>query len=654
MSHLKRWLIGSTLSVLYLIASPVSAANKPKRIIGVEFTETQAPRTDEERISIYTTSKVVVRHEDQTEVVYPLSYETLFRSGDRAGPVAAGEIVDKSGKAIIESTPDKNGHRAQGPFYAYGPDGSSLIQIKSARNTNALFLVTQFEYHTEAPLKDMIGTTELYARLPMAVSLSRLKQEPLSGQLSVSSIRNVDLQSIAGIWIPCAASLTPWNTHLAGEEYEPNARVFESEPLEAMNLYLGTSGHLSKDGGANPYRYGHPVEIKVNADGATEVHKRYAMGRLSMELADVMPDERTAYMGDDGRDTMMFMFVADKPRDLSAGALYAGRWYQRSAVNGGTADIRWIKMGHANEKQIDALIRSGIQFSDIFDSVTAEAFNAKPEAYKDYRAVQVYEGQGGARANNSKSVEAPLYLKLKPGMETAAAFLESRRYGAWLGATGEFSKMEGVTHNAETRQLYIAMSYIEGAMLKGKNGQRPADHIELEGDPADLKCGAVYEAEMGSGQRDSDGQPIASRWVVKNMKAMITGATKPEGQTVGAYDRCDTDRIANPDNIKYSSAMRTLFIGEDSANHLNNFLWAYNVDTRRLTRILSGPIGGEWTGLQVVPDANGFAYVMSNVQHPGASNDLKQYPPEIRTKLRDQVDQRGTVGYLRGLPSISR
>ena len=79
----------------------------------------------------------------------------------------------------------------------------------------------------------------------------------------------------------------------------------------------------------------------------------------------------------------------------------------------------------------------------------------------------------------------------------------------------------------------------------------------------------------------------------------------------------NADKIANPDNLKYSEAMRTLFIGEDSGNHVNNFLWAYNVDTKELSRILSCPAGAESTGLHAVDDVNGFSYIMSNFQHPG-------------------------------------
>ncbi|ENK8796109.1 alkaline phosphatase, partial [Acinetobacter baumannii] len=77
------------------------------------------------------------------------------------------------------------------------------------------------------------------------------------------------------------------------------------------------------------------------------------------------------------------------------------------------------------------------------------------------------------------------------------------------------------------------------------------------------------------------------------------------------------EQIASPDNLKFSEKLRTLFIGEDSGNHLNNFLWAYNVDTKQLIRILSTPAGAESTGLHAVDEVNGWTYIMSNFQHPG-------------------------------------
>lgn len=640
-------------SATVVMASAAAAADRKSSatVTGVEFTTTAAPNSVAEMATTYTRSSAIVSYGDGSRKVFPLTHHTLFRSGDRIGGGEAGLVVDHAGRPVMASAPDGKGEQARGPFHAYAPDANSLIRVRDGK-VKKLFLVTQYEYHTEAPLASGTGTMELYAQLPASMSLATLAQDRRSGALKATQLANIDMSGIGGLWIPCAASLTPWNTHLAGEEYEPNARQFEREPLESMNLYLGTPGKTAGEGGANPYRYGHLVEVKVGADGTAQPVKRYAMGRLATELADVMPDERTAYMGDDGRDTMLFMFVADKARDLSAGTLYAAKWEQRSADNGGSANLKWILLGDGKEAEIKTLVDRGIKFSDIFETATPADVKANPEQFKDFRPVFVYEGQGGKGAPGSGAKQEVAYLKLKPGMEEAAAFLESRRYGAMLGATSEFTKMEGVTHNAEDRKLYVAMSYIEAGMLDGQNGERPQDHIRLKGDAKDLACGGIYQARLSGAQRDSTGEAIRSEWVAATLDALLLGARKPFGQPRGAYDACDTERVANPDNIKYSSAMRTLFIGEDSGNHLNNFLWALNIDSGNVARLLSAAVGGEHTGLQVVPNLGGHTYIMGNIQHPGAANDLKKYPEAIKVELRRKIDQRGSIGYLGGLPAI--
>jgi secreted PhoX family phosphatase len=635
------------LALATAFAMPCQGADK---VTGVEFTPTPAPAGATEMAAAYTRSSAIVSYASGARKVFPLSYHTLFRSGERIGSGEAGLVVDVQGKAIATSVADDKGGQAKGPFHAYAPDGNSLIRVSEGK-LEKLFLVTHYEYHTDAPLVSGKGAMELYAQLPASMSLATIDQT--RGMLKATQLANIDMSGIGGLWIPCAASLTPWNTHLGGEEYEPNARQFEHEPLESMNLYLGTPGKMASEGGANPYRYGHLVEVSVAANGKASVAKRYAMGRLAAELAEVMPDQRTAYMGDDGRDTMMFMYVADKARDLTAGTLYAAKWEQRSADNGGSASLKWLRLGHAAESEIKALVDRGIKFSEIFETATAAEVAAKPEQFKDFKAVFVYEGQSGKRAPGSGAKQEVTWLKLKPGMETAAAFLESRRYGALLGATSEFTKMEGVTHNFADRKLYIAMSYIEAGMLDGQNGDRPQDHIKLKGDAKDLVCGGIYQAHLSGAQKDHAGEVIRSEWVATTMDALLLGARKPFGQLYGAFDKCDTDRVANPDNIKYSPEMRTLFIGEDSGNHLNNFLWALNLDSGQLTRLLSAPAGGEHTGLQVVSDLNGHGYIMGNIQHPGAANDLKQYPESIKVDLRKQIDQRGSIGYLGGLPGFA-
>lgn len=645
----------ATIVMIPIAAAADKALRKSAATVtGVEFTTTPAPSSAAEMAATYTRSSAIVSYGDGSRKVFPLTHHTLFRPGDRIGSGEAGLVVDHAGRPIMASAPDGKGEQARGPFHAYSPDANSLIRVRDGK-VEKLFLVTQYEYHTEAPLASGKGTMELYAQLPASMSLTTLAQDRKSGALKATQLASIDMSGVGGLWIPCAASLTPWNTHLAGEEYEPNARQFEREPLESMNLYLGTPGKTAGEGGANPYRYGHLVEVKVGADGTAQPVKRYAMGRLATELADVMPDERTAYMGDDGRDTMLFMFVADKARELSAGTLYAAKWEQRSAHGndgGGSANLKWIRLGHGKEADIKALVDRGIRFSDIFETATPADVKANPEQFRDFKPVFVYEGQGGKGAPGSGAKQEVAYLKLKPGMEMAAAFLESRRYGAMLGATSEFTKMEGVTHNAEDRKLYVAMSYIEAGMLDGQNGERPQDHIKLKGDAKDFVCGGIYQAHLSGAQRDSSGEAIKSEWVAATLDALLLGARKPFGQPQGAYDTCDTERVANPDNIKYSSGMRTLFIGEDSGNHLNNFLWALNIDSGNLARLLTAPAGGEHTGLQVVPNLGGHTYIMGNIQHPGAANDLKKYPEAIKVDLRKKIDQHGSIGYLGGLPAI--
>ena len=115
------------------------------------------------------------------------------------------------------------------------------------------------------------------------------------------------------------------------------------------------------------------------------------------------------------------------------------------------------------------------------------------------------------------------------------------------------------------------------------------------------------------------------------------------------------DKVTNPDNLKFSEKLRTLYIGEDSGMHVNNFLWAYNVDTKKLSRILSVPAGAESTGLQAVDNLNGFAYIMSNFQHAGDWTSIHSVikagaDPLINASWNTKKSS--AVGYLSGLPAL--
>ncbi|MBI3433130.1 MAG: DUF839 domain-containing protein, partial [Hydrogenophilales bacterium] len=288
--------------------------------------------------------------------------------------------------------------------------------------------------------------------------------------------------------------------------------------------------------------------------------------------------------GDDATNGGLFMFVADRARDLSAGTLYVAKWLQKTAANGGSADIQWIRLGHATSDEIKALADTQTA-ADIVDVKTSDPSDPA------YTKIPF----GGKTQ----------WVKFVPGQEKAAAFLETHRYAAHKGGSLGFTKMEGTTVNARDKIAYSAISYVQTAMTNGSGG------ISIQGPLA----GMVYAWKLDGGQSDDTGARIHSHWVPVSGSPLLLGEDLASPDALGNLS--NAGKIANPDNLKFSETMRTLFIGEDSGRHVNNFLWAYHVDTGTLSRILSCPAGAESTGLHAVDDVNGFSYIMSNFQHPG-------------------------------------
>jgi hypothetical protein len=204
--------------------------------------------------------------------------------------------------------------------------------------------------------------------------------------------------------------------------------------------------------------------------------------------------------------------------------------------------------------------------------------------------------------------------------------------------------MEGVAFNKEDKKLYIAMSYIEKGMAKDASFAK--DDIKV----AKNRCGGTYEVSLASNISDSKGELIPSDFVPTNM-SVPSALLGEEIATDALGNTCAVDKIANTDNLFYSSRARTLFIGEDSGTHVNNYVWAYNIDTKKLSRILSTPAGAESTGLQVVENMNGFAYIMSNAQHQG--DFIKTMDKELQSKVAPKIDKfQAPVGYIYGIPGL--
>jgi uncharacterized protein len=592
--------------------------------LSTSFTASPAPTLANPGAMASTTvgSILNVKFSDNTEQSYKLAYQPFFITGDmvsdgKGGTVLAGGYVDINRAPIIDrSVPGK-----ERQFFSDSPDGTSLLSLPNPTvagiKGRAVFAVVQFEYTT----RDQAGASA-YGLLPSPIAILTLDQDQATGKLSLVKYHNVDTSPAHGLWITCGASLSPWGTHLSSEEYEPDAFAASNAQLKAFSTNL-----FGSDSAANPYHYGHLPEVTVNPDGSGSIRKHYCLGRISHELVQVMPDNRTVLMGDDFTNGGLFLFVADREKDLSAGTLYVakvGTGFSLDTAAAGAA-LSWINLGHATSAEIEAMAGS-VKPADIMTVVTTDP--ADPTFTKMF-----VDG----KAN---------WARLKPGMEKAAAFLETHRYANLAGASMGFTKLEGTTVNIKDKIAYSALQNIQGSMVRNNAAWSAAGNVTVE---KAVAAGGVLAHSLAGGQKDTAGGAMHSEWVPSLTRTLLLGEDLAAADAIG--NLANPDNIANPDNLKFSEKMRTLFIGEDSGTHVNNMLWAYQVDTKTLTRLATMPAGAEATGLHVVDDLNGWTYLMSNFQHAGDWSALHSkvqatLDPLVRANYKDRFG--AAVGYLTG------
>lgn len=384
--------------------------------------------------------------------------------------------------------------------------------------------------------------------------------------------------------------------------------------------------------------------MAINPDGSTAVlRKLWTMGRLSHELAMVLPDRRTVLSTDDmDGNGVLVMFVADTPGDLTAGTLHAAKFSNQTPpldINTGAGaewDVTWIPLAHATQAELDAM-RPTLQFDQIFNAVNATVVGTAVECQAGYARVNsiywtVNPGQFRAEC-----------LQLIPGMEKAAAFFETRRYAALMGATAEFSKEEGLAFSEELGTIYMTTSRLNNGMLDGSipiNGYEYVYDISAARDDIQLPlnvCGGVIEFDV---------DPASGSWVPVRARMAITG----QPSLGDPKNTCSTARIAGPDNLFIIPGTSTLLIAEDpgSNQHENAMMWAVDVLENRpaargsrwplnpkMTRIMTSPLESEITG-PYTGGVGSWTYLMVAVQNP--DDALGNKAP-------------GLVGYIGPIPS---
>ncbi len=144
-------------------------------------------------------------------------------------------------------------------------------------------------------------------------------------------------------------------------------------------------------------------------DGTGSIRKHYCMGRISHELVQVMPDERTVLMGDDATNGGAFMFIADNTRDLSAAARSTspsgprrrGPDRRRRRCRGSGSAMR-------PARRSSALVSGGIKAADIMDVKTADPGDTSYTKIPYSRQVQLDQGQARHGEGGGVSRNAPL------------------------------------------------------------------------------------------------------------------------------------------------------------------------------------------------------------------------------------------------------
>ncbi|MDD5393056.1 MAG: DUF839 domain-containing protein [Thiothrix sp.] len=588
-------------SLLVLLAVAVVQAGSPKYTL--EFKPLVLPTSAADKLIPRATSEVTLNGEKQV-----LAYHELLRSGDQDNGETFGLMKNVQGQPI-----DVDGK----PYICNGTNGtvgSGLDFNAILHDGGKLYLMSQFECN--------VG----------GMYMTQLQQDK-DGQLSPvkNTLQFIDQSKDFGGYVHCAGSVTPWNSLLGSEEYEPDAANIEKQVSNPDGItdkkYVTYPQYywqddLKKPAKSSPYMVGWITEAHVNG-GKGSYTKHYALGRFSHELAYVLPDQQTVYLTDDGDNGTLFMFVADKVGDLSAGTLYAAVWNQTNAQNGGAASLAWVSLGHASDAEIKPAIQKLTAFSDLFETGDADHCDT---------------------ANGFKLVSpagfAKQCLKVKPGKELLASRLESRRYAALKGATHEFRKMEGFTYDTQNNRGFLALSEIGRGMLdnvddpeEGKNyDAATGNHIRLD---AANYCGGVYTLSMQGGGRDTDGNAITSNLVAGSMKALLTGGPGGEKEPQG----CTIDNLAQPDNVTFLADSNTLIIGEDG-EHENNIVWAYDLGKGKATRIFSAPLGAETTAPYWFTGINGWSYLTTVVQHPNGKQAVD---------ARDKESMIGYIGPLKGL-----
>jgi len=598
----------------YVGPIPVARGALPEQHV-TQFYFSKLPSTVEEKQDVLTSP--VIQLDGQTQSI---SYHEIAHTGQTRNGITFGNPLDKDGNPVMASATEI--------FLTSMEDFTSLLH--SEKDPYKLYAVTHLEDK------------------PGAMQVTELTQD-IDGILVPGDFHNVDFTADNGVIAPCAGSTSPWNTHLGGEEWGvPDGRAWADDGIGKDGGSLRYHGLAEPNGTLSlsldetkqrwsPYMHRYVNEVAIDdSEGSPVITavKHYSMGRYSIELpfCGIETSPQVCYITDDASNGVPCAYMPDVRNDLTAGELKCAKIQMTSEPNedAGEYSVEWIALGHATDSEIKAIALSKpdgdhyFGFYDMFETATFDG-SAPLGSYCPAGFTAVNAG-GGEEC-----------LKVKVGMEKAASRLETRRYAAMLGATTEWTKMEGITYSKERKELYMAMSTVYKSMEDNMYYGAVEDKYDIGGFNSIRakfnKCGCVYRMPVDSTTN-----------LYKEIKSLICGQYKSENGGAATWihesNGCNVLSISNPDNVAFMEGYDKLLIGEDTGEHDSNAVWSYDMVTHSLTRILTVPVGAETTGTYFYNNINGYAYIMNQVQHA----DVWQGRPS--SGRRRSAGGAGGVGYV--------
>lgn len=167
---------------------------------------------------------------------------------------------------------------------------------------------------------------------------------------------NVDFKNTVGeTWKNCGGIIAPDGRIWTAEEYPPSSLSSVVNLFGDANKVKIGSGILNYEGSGIAAFENQTLKrfenigwmVEIDPKTSKAIRKQYNWGRMSFEGGVIMPDNKTAFLFEDGTPGMLTKFVADNANDFTKGSLYVYKNDVKDAVNG-----HWIKMDNNNVKEM--------------------------------------------------------------------------------------------------------------------------------------------------------------------------------------------------------------------------------------------------------------------------------------------------------------